>query len=42
MEIIIYAVMFISGYLIGKSKKGEEDYNLYKKTNGLYEPVKRS
>lgn len=42
MSIIFIIFAFFSGYFLGKGRKGQNEYNLYKKTNGLFEPVKRS
>lgn len=41
MIILICALAFTAGFLWGKKMRGKGKYDIYKKTNGLFEPVKR-
>ena len=38
---IMFAAFFACGYFFGTEQKSKCPYDVYKRTNGLYEPVKR-
>lgn len=42
MTILFSAAFFICGFFIGRKTRLKSRYDVYKKTNGLYEPQRRS
>lgn len=39
--LILFAAFFACGYFFGGESKEKSPYDVYKRTNGLFEPVKR-
>ena len=42
MVLLICALSFLTGFLWGRKTRSRNEYDIYKKTNGLFEPVKRN
>lgn len=40
--LIMFAAFFACGYFFGLEQKEKSSYDVYKRTNGLFEPVKRN
>ena len=42
MILLLTALAFVCGFLWGRKTRSKKEYDIYKKTNGLFEPVKRN